>query len=101
MRDKLQSDAGHQTVQASNSQRSSATLAAVRAYWKLALGVLLLALLALFAVQNADAINVKFFVWEADMPQALVVFLALLSGMILGVALNKWQRWRLSRRAER
>jgi uncharacterized integral membrane protein len=96
MRDKVQSDAGRQTMQASSSQRFSATLAAVRVYWKLALGILLVTLLVVFVVQNANSIHVKFLLWEADMPQALVVFLAVLSGMVFGVVFNRWKRWRSS-----
>jgi hypothetical protein len=30
------------------------------------------------------------------MPQALVVFLAVLSGMVFGVVFNRWKRWRFS-----
>ena len=96
MRDKVQSNAGRQTMQASSSQRSSATLAAVRVYWKLALVILLVTLLVVFVVQNANSIHVKFLLWEADMPQALVVFFAVLSGMVFGVVFNRWKRWRSS-----
>jgi uncharacterized integral membrane protein len=99
MRDKVQNDALEQK-QASSSPESSATLAAVggywKAYWKLALGMLLVVLLVVFVVQNANAIHVKFLVWEANMSQALVVFLALLSGVVIGVGFNRWQRWRSS-----
>ena len=95
MRD-MQNDALRRRVKTSRSQGPSATLAYVRAYWKLALGMLLAALLVLFVVQNADAIHVKFLVWETDMSLALVVFLALLSGVVLGVVFNRWQRWRSS-----
>ena len=100
MRDKAQNEALGQNARASSSPRSSATLAAAggywRAYWKLALGMLLVALLVVFVVQNADAIHVKFLVWETDMSQALVVFLSLLSGVAFGVVFNRWQRWRSS-----
>jgi uncharacterized integral membrane protein len=100
MRDKVQNDPLGKKVQASSSPGSSPTLAAVggywKAYWKLALGMLLVVLLVVFVVQNADAIHVKFLVWEADMSQALVVFLSLLSGVVFGVAFNRWQRWRSS-----
>ena len=66
-------------------------------YLKAALGILLVALLVTFVVQNATSIHVKFLSWEADLPQALVVFMALLSGVVFGVAFNRWQRWRSSR----
>ena len=96
MRDKVKNDAPGQKVQASSSPRSSATLAAVGAYWKLALGMLLVALLVVFVVQNADAIHVKFLVWETDVSQALLVLLSVLSGVAFGVVANRWQRWRSS-----
>jgi uncharacterized integral membrane protein len=72
--------------------------AAVRAYWKLGLGLLLVALLVVFVAQNADSIHVKLFAWETDMSQALVVFLAVLAGVVFGVVFNRWERWRSSRR---
>jgi len=95
MRDSTQNDALRRRGN-TRSRGTSATLDYVRAYWKLALGMLLAAFLVLFVVQNADAIHVKFLVWETDMSQALVVFLALLSGVVLGVVFNRWQRWRSS-----
>jgi uncharacterized integral membrane protein len=83
----IRRDVGGQKVRASSPHRSSSTLASVRA---------LVAVLVVFVVQNADAIHVKFLVWEADLSQALVVFLSLLSGVVFGVAFNRWQRWRAS-----
>ena len=101
MRDNIQDDPLRQEVQARSSPGSSATLAAIggwwKAYWKLALGILLVTLLVVFVVQNANFIHVKFLLWEADMPQALVVFLAVLSGTVFGVVFNRWKRWRSSR----
>jgi hypothetical protein len=61
MRDKVQNDPLGQKVQASSSPKYSATLAAIRgywkAYWKLALGMLLVVLLVVFVAQNANAIQ--------------------------------------------
>jgi len=68
-----------------------------RTYWKLGLGLLLVALLVVFVAQNAESIHVKLFGWETDMSQALVVFLAVLAGVVFGVVFNRWARWRSSR----
>lgn len=88
-------------AQTSSKPRSSSPFVAIRdfwkAYWKLALGMLLVVLLVVFVVQNANTIHVKFLAWEADLSQALVVFVALLSGMVFGVTLTRWQRWRSAR----
>jgi uncharacterized integral membrane protein len=100
MRKNIQDDPLKQRVETNSPHKSSAPLAAVgaywKAYWKLALGMLLVAQLAVFVVQNATVVHVKFLVWETDMSQALVVFLSLLSGVVFGVVFNKWQRWRSS-----
>lgn len=65
-------------------------------YWKLVLGILLVGILVLFVTQNANAIPVSFLVWEIEISQALVIFLTLLSGVLIGVMVSKWHRWRLS-----
>jgi uncharacterized integral membrane protein len=66
---------------------------------KLALGIVLVVLMMVFVAQNADAIHVKFLVWETDVSQALVIFSTLLSGVLIGVLATRWQRWRLSHRS--
>jgi uncharacterized integral membrane protein len=76
--------------------RSSVALASVWVRSKLTLGLLLLALLVLFLVQNGQAIHVDFMWWETELSQALVVFMALLFGVVLGVALTSWLRGRSS-----
>jgi uncharacterized integral membrane protein len=100
MREKL-NDSPENEAKTSSPPKSSATFVAIRgywkAYWKLALGMLLVVLLVVFVVQNANTIHVKFLAWEADMSQALVVFLAMLSGVVFGVTFNRWQRWRSAR----
>jgi uncharacterized integral membrane protein len=99
MREKRNASLGNE-AQTRSPSKSSATFVAIRgywkAYWKLALGMLLVVLLVVFVVQNANTIHVKFLAWEADMSQAMVVFLAMLSGVVFGVTFNRWQRWRSS-----
>ena len=86
--------------QISDRNGSSAKLASGWAYAKLALGMLLATLLVLFVLQNAQAVRVEFLLWEADISQALVLFLTLLSGLGFGVVLNSWLRWRLPRKSQ-
>jgi uncharacterized integral membrane protein len=97
MREKL-NDSIENKAQTRTSPKPSAPFVAFsgywKAYWKLGLGMLLVVLLVVFVVQNANTIHVRFLAWEADMSQALVVFLAMLSGVVLGVAFARWQRWR-------
>ena len=51
---------------------------------KLILGVVLLVLGIIFAVQNSTVAEVKFLLWSARMSQALVIFLAGATGTIIG-----------------
>lgn len=52
----------------------------------MALGAILLAafLVALFAIQNAQAVPVRFFVWAADLPLALVLLGVAAAGALVG-----------------
>ena len=68
-------------------------------YLKLALGMTLVILLTMFVIQNASPIQVEFLAWETEISLALVVFVALLSGAILGVAFRSWQWWRSTKKS--
>lgn len=96
MGEELRNESPKHDAHASSSPKPSAMVAIVKAYWKLAVGLLVIALLVVFVAQNADAIQVKFMLWEANLSLALVVFLAQLSGVGFGVAFTSWQRWRTS-----
>ena len=63
-------------------------------YSKLALGIVLVVLLTMFVIQNAGAIHVEYLAWEMEVSLALVVLVTLLSGVVIGVGLGSWQRWR-------
>ena len=54
---------------------------------KLILSLLLLFIVALFAVQNAAVITIKFLLWEFDISQALMIFLTLAIGLVIGLFL--------------
>jgi len=47
--------------------------------------VLLLVIVAIFSVQNADAISVRFLAWQINMSAALVIQLAALLGGLVGL----------------
>ena len=58
--------------------------------------ILLLVLVAVFSVQNAEPITVKFITWQVSMSAALVIQLAALLGALVGLTIGA-----LSRRASR
>ena len=52
---------------------------------KLLFVLILLCLVAIFSVQNADVITVHFLHWHFAMSQALVILLAVVSGALAGL----------------
>jgi uncharacterized integral membrane protein len=62
------------------------------AHWKLALAVIAAALLLVLVVQNAQVISVRLLFWRLQVSQAMLLFLALLVGGLLGVALRSRRR---------
>jgi uncharacterized integral membrane protein len=60
--------------------------------------ILLLVFVAIFSVQNADPISVRFLGWEITMSAALVIQLAALLGGLVGLTAGAWSRH--SRRKE-
>jgi len=81
----------------SRRRRIWTTIAAVWRYTKLGLGISLVVLLLVLAVQNANVVHVQLLAWQADVSLALVVIFALLSGALFGMAISSWRR-RRSRR---
>ncbi len=61
---------------------------------KLIAGGILLALLVLFTLQNAEVVQVRFLFWEASLSRVVLIFLVLGIGMLIG-----WGLKSLSRRA--
>ena len=76
------------------AHEKSTRFASLGTYTKLASGMLLMSLLTVFVIQNAAAIYVELVVWEADLSLALVVMLAVASGIVAGAAFRSWPRWR-------
>lgn len=54
--------------------------------------ILLLVLVALFSVQNAAMITVRFAVWEFSTSAALIILLAALAGALVGFVVGAFSR---------
>ncbi len=52
---------------------------------KLIISLFLLILAVIFAIQNSNALTVKFLVWETTLPVALVIIITLTVGAIIGL----------------
>jgi len=59
---------------------------------KLIIGVVLLFLLAIFTVQNASVVTISFFFWEFTISRALMIFLVLAIGIVVGIILANFIR---------
>jgi putative membrane protein len=59
---------------------------------------LLGAAVALFAVQNNNAVAVRFLVWQIEEPLSLVVLLSVLAGIVLTALLGIVRQWKLRAR---
>ena len=57
--------------------------------------ILLLLFVAVFSIQNASVITVRFIVWEATMSAALVIQLAALLGALVGLSVGAFSRRRV------
>ncbi len=51
----------------------------------LVLIVCIVVLVALFSTQNSQPVSVSFFLWKFQASLAIVVFLAVLSGIVMGI----------------
>ena len=54
--------------------------------------ILLLIFVAVFSVQNAESITVRFLAWEITMSAALVIQLAALLGGLVGLSAGAWPK---------
>ena len=54
--------------------------------------ILLLVIVAIFSVQNADAVTVRFLRWEVTMSAALVIQIAALLGAVVVLAVGAFSR---------
>jgi uncharacterized integral membrane protein len=46
--------------------------------------LILLALVMIFAVQNAAMVEIRLLFWDVDFPRSLLIFMMLLIGIIIG-----------------
>jgi uncharacterized integral membrane protein len=56
--------------------------------------ILLFALVVVFSVQNALPVAVTFLLWKFEASLAVIIFLSLLTGMIIGAVIAFWTRRR-------
>jgi uncharacterized integral membrane protein len=59
---------------------------------KAAVSIVLLGLLAVFIAQNYEIVRVRFLFWHLDMSRAVLLFLVLAMGMVIGWALSTIRR---------
>jgi uncharacterized integral membrane protein len=50
--------------------------------------LIIIALVAVFSVQNADPVNFTFLFWKFEASLAIVIFLSVLAGLIAGVIIT-------------
>lgn len=63
-------------------------------------GSILAILMVLFTVQNLGAVTVRMLFWEFSMSQALLIFLVLAAGFVLGWIIAGWLHWRRTRQQQ-
>jgi len=66
---------------------------------KLVTGILLMACVVLFAVQNATVVELRFLFWTVSLSRALLLIFALAAGFAGGWTLRAWIGWRRQHRA--
>ena len=59
---------------------------------KAIIGLVLVAMVVTFAVQNATIVDVDFLFWSLSVPRALLVVLLLAVGFILGITVSSFSR---------
>ncbi len=50
--------------------------------------MVLLALVVLFTLQNIEAVTITFLLWQFSLPRALLLFLVLVTGVVVGWVLH-------------
>ncbi len=55
---------------------------------RLTVTMVLLALVVLFTLQNIEAVTITFLLWQFSLPRALLLFLVLVTGVVVGWVLH-------------
>ena len=66
--------------------------------YKLILALLLAGTALIFVIQNAAVVEIKIFLWSFEISRALLYFILLSSGMIIGWLLNSFSRLKKKQR---
>ncbi len=66
--------------------------------WKLFLGIILLILVVIFTLQNTEVIALNFLAWQFSISRALLLFLVLAIGIIVGWATSTLSERRHARK---
>lgn len=67
----------------------------------LILVLLLISIVVVFSVQNAIPVAVNFLFWKFEASLAIVIFLALLAGLLAGITIDLWLRRRSTLKRQR
>lgn len=70
----------------------------LRVYTRLAIALVLLGAVLVFASQNANVVSVRFLGWQTEMSLALLLFFALATGIAIGSLVAGGLYWRRARR---
>lgn len=54
--------------------------------------LLLLCLLMIFTLQNAESVSIAFLLWEMTLPRSLIFFVFFMVGFLCGIAFNNWKK---------
>lgn len=57
-------------------------------------GLGLLLLIAVFTLQNAEVVTVRFLVWQVSVSRALMIFFVLVIGIVVGAVMSGLSRHR-------
>lgn len=62
------------------------------------IAVLIVILIAIFALQNAAPVSISFIFWKFEASVAIIIFLCTIAGIIIGMILSTLLRLKLSSR---